>query len=90
MRPLARGAQTPKNSIIERFDIENSHLRRGLEVLCSKTSLKHQLAQRMKYPMVILIVVMFHFKHRDPLGSGYNWQMFTTIHMLKLNVECHY
>ena len=65
MRPLARGAQTPKNSIIERFDIENSHLRRGLDELCSKTSLKHQLAQRMKYPMVVLRVAMSHFKHRD-------------------------
>ena len=63
MRPLARGAQTPKNSIIERFDIENSHLRRGLEVLSSKTSLKHQLAQWMKYPMVVLRDALSHFKH---------------------------
>ena len=89
MRPLARGAQTPKNSIIERFDIENSHLRRGLDVLCSKTSLKHQLAQRMKYPMVVLRVAMSHFKHSYS-GSGYNWQMLATIHMLKIDVKCHY
>ena len=89
MRPLARGAQTPKNSIIERFDIENSHLRRGLDVLCSKTSLKHQLTQRMKNPMVVLRVAMSHFKHcvliryLDTIGKY-------LLQLLKIDDESHF